>query len=276
MLRTLLLFSLPLLAYAAGSVSGTLTINGKKHNLTHVTAFRMKDSFEPKKQQTRLLVTTAPVPAEVLESEFEMMRLGKERGIFGLMIDLGDSSSGINYVLLSSSDATISGSETPSPLETSVKTPTRIEGEMKMAQDKEVGSTRYRASFKVATDVTPMKVDAPPTAAETAAAQQHPATKAYLAFVQAVRTGNKANMRKGVVPEKAAMMDGPDFAEQLKFIQTMMSKNIKVVKATENGDKATLMATGMDGSRPTSGKITMKMVEGTWRVDKESWSGAGN
>jgi hypothetical protein len=66
-------------------------------------------------------------------------------------------------------------------------------------------------------------------------------------------------------------MDRPEFKENLAFIQSMMPTDVKVLKATEEGDNAELMLSGKDSGEDRAGTVLMVKKNGKWLVEKESW-----
>jgi hypothetical protein len=151
-----------------------------------------------------------------------------------------------------------------------VFTARRMEGGLAMEPGK-LGGTTYQYNVKFATDIAPRMVAAAPTAADAAEAGKAASAQAYLAFVAAVRGGNKAKMMELASPKVREMMSGPDFAETLKFVQSMMPANIKVLKATETGDEAKLVVTGTEEGKARQGTVTMMRQNGKWYMVKESW-----
>ena len=66
-----LLIAVP--AGAAGTASGTLTINGKAVNLTHAYAARKADPFDKTKQVSYILLADQEVPLAAVHDMGEMM-----------------------------------------------------------------------------------------------------------------------------------------------------------------------------------------------------------
>ncbi len=74
-MRTALLLSLLIAvpAGAAGTASGTLTINGKTAKLTHAYAARRPDPFDKSKQATYIILADQEVPVAALFDMGELM-----------------------------------------------------------------------------------------------------------------------------------------------------------------------------------------------------------
>jgi hypothetical protein len=156
--------------------------------------------------------------------------------------------------------------------ELAVFTEKRIEGTM-VQEPRKLGHTTYAFDVKFAADVAPRVIESEPTPADTAAAAKAASTKAYLAFIEAVRKGDKAKLLAMSPPERREMIDTPDFPEILKMVQAMMAQNIRVLKTTETGDKAILIASGIEDGKEQRGKITMiRQSNGSWAMERESWA----
>lgn len=54
----------------------------------------------------------------------------------------------------------------------------------------------------------------------------------------------------------------------------MEPKQIKILKATEDGDVATLVLTGVLDGKPQKGTATMKKINGQWLMAGEAWKGS--
>lgn len=76
--------------------------------------------------------------------------------------------------------------------------------------------------------------------------------------------------------EKAA---GSDAAEWLKFLQVIYPREVRVVRESLSGDRATVFAEGVSADPfdktgrldKTYGTIELIMEDGGWKIDNESW-----
>ncbi|MBM3787597.1 MAG: hypothetical protein FJW30_24845 [Acidobacteria bacterium] len=255
-------------AVALSVQAGTLEVNGEKFTITNVYARKGPAKFDKKKETIQLIAVDRELPLEVRTDPSaisDLMFDGKLRAM-EFEID-GDS---VHYSLRTGPGGTLSGSRSPNPFAMTI-TATRVKGKIQM-EDRESTSTKYAIEVEFDSPIERAPVVAPPTAADTAAAQKSEATKAYQALQAALMKGDKATMMKIIDPEKAKMMDTPDFPEMLKFVQSMQAKNIKVLKATETAEAAELLVTGDAGKQ--KGKVALKKMDGQWRVMKESWTNA--
>ncbi|MBS1830427.1 MAG: hypothetical protein JST93_34310 [Acidobacteria bacterium] len=256
---------------ATPNASGTLQLQGATIAIKYAQAVQVPDWFDKTKFRTRLVVSDSPVPPAALYEDMELMSLAREGKFHGIQFEIPAGASNLNMNILSNKiDGNISmgGSFDSSSLK--VFTPTRIEGALSQPL-KKMGDMQYAYDVRFATDITPYAAPATPTPADTAAAAKAASTQAYLAFTAAVRSGNKTQMLALASPKIRQMMDQPDFAEKLKFVQSMMPAGIRVLKAEEIGDDAKLTVTGSEEGKAKQGTVTMQRLNGKWFLVKESW-----
>lgn len=271
MIRILALFTILPAMLLAGTASGTLTVQGKSFPMKYAYAVQFPDWFDKSKMGTRLLVSDAPVPEALLQEESEIMSLAREGKINAVQFEIGAGRSSVSMSIWSNSlGGSISSSTNFDASRTPVFTATRIEGALSIPPSK-LGDMTYQYDVKFAADIEPRIVAAPPTAADTAAAAKAPSAAAYLAWTAALKAGNKAKLLELASPNVRKMMDQPDFAEKLAFVQEMSPTNIKVLKATETGDEAKLIVSGVQEGKTISGTVAMMRQAGKWLLIKESW-----
>ena len=253
----------------AGDASGTLEVNGKTYQITHAYGIAVEDAFEKGKDMPMLILSDRPLPEKLLNEKVDFFEL-RDAGMNGMKMEF--YSKGTNYSMMlvgAGVEGSVSVSGTFDSNQFSVYEPARLAG--KIAAEKSVGDTTFKYNVVFATDVLPRKAKVAPTAAQLKAAQSAASAKAYLAFNQAVRDGKLDAIRAAVAPERAAMMDSPDFKNMLGLIQAMMPADIAVVKATETGNDAELELTGKQDGKEKDGTVTMKKIGGKWLVEKEPW-----
>lgn len=257
----------------ADEVTGSLTIDGKTFALTHIYAELVKDDSDKTKTMTRVTITTRAVPARAREEELGVYDLARETDLHGVRIDYRDGGSSMSLIVISGLiEGSLSFSRSGSNVTPDVFTPTRIVGTAEIAE-RTMGSTTIAMNAEFSATVSPLVVVAEPTAAETAAAQTMSSTKAYLALVKAIHAGDKAAILAAAPPEQRSMMDTPEFAQMLPMVQSMVPKVVRVLKATETAEEATLLAAtdDLDG-RPARGKIKLtRGPNGEWFMAGESW-----
>jgi hypothetical protein len=263
-----------LLMMAAGGivhaqmVSGTVSINNDKFKMKYGAAALVPDSFDKAKLQVRLVFADQPVPQDLIADEAQVWDL-KSKSYHGLEIQIAlDKSNYSVFVISSTIQGSVSRSGTFDGKQLSVFTDKRVEGAMQVAPE-DHGGTMLGYSLKFALDIAPQ--EAAPTAADAAAATGKESVKAYLSLVDAIRSGNKQQILELAPPERRAMIDTPQFPEMLKMVQMMTPQKIQVLKATEIGDKSTLIARGISEGKAQRGKIYLIRANGKWLVTSETW-----
>ncbi len=250
--------------FGQSTASGGLTLNQQTFQLGYSAAIQVPDS---QGKMTRIVVADKSIPPEVLDDEASIWDL-KSKGFHGIQIDIGASKGSVNTFIISNTlDGSMSGSCTFDPATFPVFTDKRVEGTLK--NEGEIGSNKYSYDLKFATDIV---ASAPaPSAADASAAAHKESTKAYLALVEAIRSGNKQQVLAMSPPERRAMIDTPDFPKMLKLVQAMQPQDIRVLKATEIGDTAILIVSGTQEGANQRGKITLTKANGKWIMAGESW-----
>lgn len=260
-----------LLAASTPNASGTLTIGKETIPMKYAQAIQFPDWFDKSKFGTRLVVSDVPVPAAAMSDPFAMMDAVRDGRIHAVQFEIGAEGTSFTMSIQSNKvEGSASMSSNFDVKTLKVYTPVRIEGAL-AAPTKKMFDMSYSYDVRFAADIAPRIVPVAPTAADTASAAKSASAQAYLAFNAAVRAGNKAKMLELSSPKVRQMMDRPDFAENLKFIQSMMPQDIKVLKAEETGDNSTLTVSGNEGGKTKNGTVTMLRVSGKWTLVKESW-----
>lgn len=254
--------------YGQSSAAGRLTIGKDTFELKYAAAALVPDSSDKTKTATRIVLADKPIPADVVDDEGQIWDL-KEKGYHGLQVDITQDKA--NYSLFVISDTvqgTVSRSGTFHPEQLSVFTEKRVEGAFEVAPEEHAGTT-IGYSVKFAAAVAPR--EAAPTPADAAAAAGKVSTRAYLALTAAIRAGDKQKILEMSPPDRRAAVDTPQFPEMLKMAQLMLPQNIQVLKATETGDTARLVARGSVEGKPQRGKIYMTRLNGKWIMASETW-----
>lgn len=257
----------------AGIASGRVIANGKPHPMNNAYAVMAKDSSDDAKPYIKLLISEVPLAEDEVRNNTKLMRRYFDKNFTYLEFRITPGNTSSNFVLWSQDlEMNFSGSNSPSLFKPIKVTDSRIEGTVEMA---EATMFKSKAAFsvKVAADIMKPAAAAPaPTAAETAAAVASEPGKAYLAYVQALRVGNKAALQKLLVAEMASKMSMPEAASQLKLIQAMMPQQIEVKKLVESRPgEVRLLVAGQEQSRVRKGEARMVKEAGMWKVAKDSW-----
>jgi hypothetical protein len=260
---------------AGGTASGTLTVNGQVFPVKYAYAAQFPDFFDKSKLATRLVVSDAPIPDAAIQDEMELMSLARAGKMNAVQFEIGASKSNISMSIHSNKlGGSMNMSKNFDAKSIPVFTADRIEGALS-AEPAKMGGMSYAYNVKFATAIAPCVVAAVPTAADAAAAATAGSAQAYLAFVAAVKAGNKAKMLELASPKVRQMMDQPDFAENLSMVQALMPSKIQVLKADEAGDEAKLTVSGVEDGKTKQGTVTMMRQAGKWYLVKESWRSQG-
>jgi hypothetical protein len=257
------------MALSAGTASGTMEVNGKVIQLTHAYALLVENWMEKDQNATVLLLSDRPLSDKVLKEKANIFDY-RDAGMNGIKMEFYGS--GDNYsmnIVGGGVEGSFSSSGTFDASQFTVFEPAKIAG--KIAAERDFGQTQFKYDVSFETEVRPRQVKKKATPEEMKSAQNTESAKAYVAFNQAVRDGKLDAIRAGVVPERAEMMDKPEFKDVLAMIQMMMPSEIQVVKATEEGDSAELELIGKDGDKEKEGTASLRNVNGKWLVAGESW-----
>jgi hypothetical protein len=262
--------ALPILA----DVNGRLTVNGKTVQLKYGYAAQREDPFDKKKKATQLLVTDQAIPADAASDDFKLMEVRDKQKLNGVMILITDDKrivSGAVYSPLLKKMSFISGVGMQK-LELTAYAKDRVAGRVWLEKPDDFFDNIYQYDITFDVPVGAQKSDKPelPKGTPLPAGGGDPG-KAYDAYRKALLGGNLPALRKSVVAEMARQIDDPEFKNQLKLIQAIQPKNVKVTGGTVDGDTATLLATAKDGDETSTGTITMTREGGAWKLQKESW-----
>lgn len=256
---------------AQNNASGTLTLQGQTVTIRHAYAVQIPDWFEKTKFGTRLVLSDSPIQASAIPDYMELVSLARAGRIHAIQFEIGAGGSSFSMSVLSTKiPGSLSVSKNFDVRSLKVFNPVRIEGSLS-APASTLGGMQYQYDVQFAADIAPHTVPKPPTAADASAAARAASAQAYLAFTAALRAGNKAKLLELASPQVRRMIDQPDFAEKLSFIQAMMPGDIRVLKAEENGEEAKLTVSGTEDGKTKSGTVTMQRVDGKWLMVKESW-----
>jgi hypothetical protein len=258
----LLAFVSTVAALHAQTASGTLTIGNDQFEMKYAAAAQTKNG-------TRIVLADKPIPEDVLDDEAQIWDL-KSRGYHGLQADIDSDKKNYSLFVISSTlDGSVSMSGTFRPEWHITFTGKRVEGTVQ-APSTTIGGNTVGYTVKFAAAVVPPQ--AAPTASDMTAAASKESTKVYLALVAAIRTGDKQKIIALAPPDKRAAIDTPQFPEILKLVQAMTPTNIQVLKATETGDQAKLIARGTLDGMAQRGNIYLNRVNGRWIMASESWA----
>lgn len=247
-------------------VPGKLIIAGETYSLPCVYARRAPNPFDQSKTMTVVLAADRELDAAARTDERALRELTWSGKLNGVEIEM--TGAGINWQIRSAGPmGGLSGSQSPDPYGLRVEDG-RVTGTVRMREPARLFGTEYFFEFDVDAALEEKPETPAPTAADRAAARASAAAKAYLAYQEALRAGDREALRRAVHPDRAAEMDGPDFDEMLGFLQEVQPKSIEVLRAAETGETAVLTVAGEGAAR---GEVRMERMGDLWVVVKESW-----
>jgi hypothetical protein len=258
-------------ALTAGTAEGFIQIGTVRKELHFAKAAHVKDRFDPTRQVLHVVLSDTPIPSKALFDGGRLFALTSRTDIQVVEFDFSE-----NAVKWFFSSKGMPGSRSmnasPNPFPFEVKG-TAMHG--KIESKSEAMSDDFPAveiSVTYSAEIEKPVVEPPPTPAETAAAQRSPAAKAYLDRLDAVQKGDKARLEAASSPEELERMKGVDFTQVLPMLQSMMPKNVKVLKAVDTATESALWLSGIMDGKPQKGEVELHLVNGRWLVTLEVWN----
>jgi hypothetical protein len=268
-------FSLPALA-ANGTITGSLTANGKTFALKHAYAQTRKSPFDKKKQVLQLTFTDQELSPAAASDDMELMQAQDKQQLSGFTATIDADKQIISGTVFSPAFKKMKqfssvGTQT---LNLTSMSATHIAGSVTMAKPDDFFDEKYQYT---ATFDLPVGKPAGPPPPPVLKGSPLPAGggepgKAYMAYLKLLAGGDMKAFLGGVSAARAkdASAD-PDFKKLFPMIQAMQPTGIKVTGGALDGTNATLLATGRDGDQTSNGKISMVKEGGAWKVEKEEW-----
>lgn len=255
---------------AESTVSGKFTVNGKTVELKYVYAFMKPDTFHEEREALFVVLSDAAIEPAQLRDPFGLFtpaREGKLHAIEIMFDEEAQPSSGelYNNNFKDAANVSVSGMHkfVPRHFEAGKLIAGKLYVEPQSSfseQDKWV----YSASFSA--PIMPK----PKTAPEKLAALDSGPGQAAQAFLRAIATKNKEAIKKTIMPNMAADLDGPQGAQMLKMLPVMFDPRMKVTKVVMHGDdKAEVTLQHKEAGLTDTTKITTAKLNGQWRVSKD-------
>jgi hypothetical protein len=245
---------------------GKLMLAGETYSLPCVYARQEPNPFDKTKTMTVVLAADRELGPEARTDERALRELTWSGKLNGVEIEM--TGAGINWQIRSAGPmGGLSGSQSPDPYELQVEGG-RVTGTVRMREPARLFGSEYFFEFDVDAAIEVKPETPAPTPADREAARESAAAKAYLAYQEALRAGDREALRRAVHPDRAAEMDGPEFDEVLGFLQEMQPRSVEVLRAAETGETAVLTVSG-EGT--AHGEVRMQRIGGAWLVGKESW-----
>jgi hypothetical protein len=267
------LLASPAARAADGKAEGTITVNGKATKVSFAYARAVPGFFDKTKEDVEVVLADVPLEGKALEDQFERIHMADAGKLHAFEITIGADGKPVSTTFRHKGfkDAAPSGLSSEDVFTSKVFDGKTVEGRYKSAKTHEFFGDTYAfdVTFKAAIARAPKAV--PPTAAETAAAQKHPATKVYVEYLNAVQKEDLAALRKLFTKEQAKHLDEPDAKKMVGMVKMMSATEIKVLKVVETGDKADLTVTGKQEGGVANGIVHMVKEGGAWKVQQEEW-----
>jgi hypothetical protein len=272
-----LLFALSFPALASsGTVSGSLTANGKTFALKHAYAQTRKSPFDKKKSVVEVIVTDQEISPAVASDDIELMQAQDKLQLSGFTAMIDDSKQIISATVFSPAFKKMKqfSGVGMQKAELTAMTASRIAGTVSMAKPDDFFDERYQyhATFDLLV-AKPAGPPAPPTLKGTKlpAGGGEPG-KAYAVYLKNLIAGDMKAFLSGVSAARAKEASSdPDFKKLFPLLQAMQPSGVKITGGAIDGNSATLLATGKDGDNVSRGTITMVRENGAWKIEKEDW-----
>jgi hypothetical protein len=261
---------------AAGSESsleGAFTANGEKVELTHVYVYAEKEGFYDKLDPTwTLLFVAGPIEEKELDDHIwdrAYIRLGITRtSEFSEEPRIEVLSQDIRFS--ADQPGNVSGGTYPS-LELTTAGPEGFAGRVWHAEEQEIFDDTFQYDFIFS---APMVDPSAPIGDPLPAGGGEPGA-AFIAWCEAIHSGDLERIKSLVSAEQAAMFDDPSFTEQfaedLEFMQMMTPTDVEILGGSSDGDTAILEVTGTMEGESLKGEITMTKMGVGWVNTNAAW-----
>lgn len=253
----------------AGTVSGKVVVNGSEVALPYVYAIELGEGFyDPADPAWKLVFVSQPVAERDLDGTLwdvsYLELLITETAEFDDEPTLQVYGQNLSMPELGSDN--VSGGTYPE-LELETAGPQRLAGRVYHTETQKVfdDSISYDLSFDVplSDPNAPIGELLPEGGGEPGAA--------YLAWVEAVHSGDLDRLRAIVPPEMAEQLADPAAAEQIEFLRLMTPTDVTILGGSSDGQTALLQVEGtMDGERVT-GEIELQKMGDLWLPRSSSW-----
>jgi hypothetical protein len=269
----LLAFSLP--ALAGGTVTGSLTANGKTFALKHAYAQMRKDPFDKKKTVVQVIVTDQEISPAAASDEMEFMQAQDKQNLSGFTASINDEKQIISGTVFSPAFKKMHQFSGVGMQQLDLKSMTaaQISGTIGMAKPDTFFDEKYQytATFDLPIG-KPFVAAAPVLKGSPLPAGGGEPGKAYMAYLKLLTAGDMKGFLGGLSAARAKEASSdPDFKKMFPLLQAMQPKGVKVTGGALNGNSATLLTTGKDESQTSNGTVSMVKEGGAWKVEKEEW-----
>jgi hypothetical protein len=260
----------PARAAEPARVEGTLTGNGQTVSLPYVYVYALAEGFDDEDDPTwKLLFVEHPVEARKLDEpvwDAAYVELGITRTAeFGDEPALRVYSQSIR--LSADAGGNISGGTYPT-LELESAGPDRFAGRVYLPDEEKIFDDTFQYDFRF---------DAPLSDPHAPLGQVLPAGggepgKAYLAWVEAVHSGDLGRLRKLVPAEMASQLEGADAQQSLEMMASMTPTSVEILSGSSDGQTAILQVGGVLDGETVRAEVTLEKTGGLWLATRFSVS----
>lgn len=263
-LTLFLLAGLPQAAGQEGTVSGTLTLNGRTVALAHVYASAGPGFFDKTTEDIRVLLSDAPLPDSARADVFDLMKLAREgrASIVEVVIDAsGAPISGAFFAKEFNGMVSATGMHVFSRSEMAAK---RVAGRLATGNPRTFDGVtfQYDATFAA-------PIPRPLTPEERAASFASSPAVAASAYVAALTVGRWPDFLKTMTSAAARDYQGPAGAERFRQLRAGMPPDSRVVELIPQTNGTVLVTLeGHEGTLVIAYTLTMAIEAGEWKVTK--------
>ena len=247
---------------APNTASGSITVNGQKTEFRYAYAIT-RTSLSSKKLETVLIISDKPVAANAVADDTERMRAQQRDDLKMIEIKFDDRKTlvGTNFEV---APLVVSAFSTEFKMNVESFTDKELTGRFTSAKDHKMRDNTY--SFDVRFNAVMM---APAASLSGKQAWDTPQGKVLAEYLRACRAGDKAAIRRVVVAEVRAELDGPKGVDTIKFLKADAAdpKTAEFGSLTVDGNiaKAKIIKRFKDGSETTG--YELRKVGDVWLVN---------
>jgi hypothetical protein len=260
-----LLAASPQAAGQEGTVSGTLTLNGRTVRLSHVYASPQPGFFDKTTEDIRVLLSDVPLPDAARADEFALIDLGRTgaASIVEVTIDSGGSPvSGAFFAREFQGMVSATGMHVWAPTQV---TRAHLSGRLATTGTHSFDGVMF--SYDATFDAP---IPRPPTAAERAAALDTPAARAGAAYLSAIAAGDLPAFVRTLAADAVAAYRGDAGAAAFRQLRTDLPGDSRISDVAPQTDGTVLLTTeGHAGGIVVSYQLRAVREADQWKIRPE-------
>ncbi len=253
----------------AGTAAGTMTADGKTTPIAHGFAYAKTSNFGGSTDDVVVVLTDVAVSAADEKDDAARLKLALAGKLNALEITI-DPEGKINAVSVVNGGGTLQLTGSDHTFEKNAMGGGRIAGKVasKGKIEKYGASLSDEATFDLPVTAKTAPATAAPSAADSAKIEASEQGKVVIAYMKAIKAGDKAAIKSMVQPDMAAQLDGPEGKDILEMLQALMPAKPTFSDLAVDGDTATVtLIEKAEGSTSTS-KVKLVRMGGAWKVGK--------